>query len=55
MVAGSTPGDTSLHGKVNVTELQQTATAALDCDVFVVGGGPAGSTIAALLGNAAIK
>ena len=34
-----------------MTELHQRATpeAAADCDVFVVGGGPAGSTIAALL------
>jgi flavin-dependent dehydrogenase len=34
-----------------VTEVQRTAmpAAAADCDVFVVGGGPAGSTIAALL------
>jgi flavin-dependent dehydrogenase len=40
-------------GKAGVTELQQTAmpatAVAADCDVFVVGGGPAGSTIAALL------
>jgi flavin-dependent dehydrogenase len=38
-------------GKATVTELQQTAmpAALADCDVFVVGGGPAGSTVAALL------
>jgi len=38
-------------GKTGVTELQQTAmpVSTADCDVFVVGGGPAGSTIAALL------
>jgi flavin-dependent dehydrogenase len=37
--------------KATVTELQQTAISAAvtDCDVFVVGGGPAGSTVAALL------
>jgi len=38
-------------GKASVTEFQQTGmpAGAADCDVFVVGGGPAGSTIAALL------
>ena len=44
---GQQPVRSLVAGKTRVTELEPIQAA--DCDVFVVGGGPAGSTIAALL------